>query len=113
MLVIDNGLHTDDACVVVMDVAAMGMAIDPIVEFLDWGRRVCGALGGIAATAAIEGHAAALVIPPTIAVDSVESVFPAAFVGATTATAGLSLLDMVLLLATLATVCLTTLVGLL
>jgi hypothetical protein len=40
MLVIDIGLCTGGACVVVMDVAAMGMVIVPIVEFLDWGQRV-------------------------------------------------------------------------
>jgi hypothetical protein len=40
MLVIDTGLRTGGTCVVVMDVAAMGMAIVAIVEFLDWGRRV-------------------------------------------------------------------------
>ena len=39
MLVIDTGLCTGGACEVVMDVAAMGMAIVPIVEFLEWGRR--------------------------------------------------------------------------
>ncbi len=70
-------------------------------------------MGEITATTAIEGHAAALVIPATIAVASVESVSPTAIVGAITATAGLSLLALVLLLATLATMCLTTLVGLL
>jgi hypothetical protein len=113
MLVIDTRLCTGSACVVVMDVVAMGMAIVPIVEFLDWGRRVCGALGGITATAAIKGHAATFVIPATIAVASVESVLPTAFVGAITATAGLSLLTLVLLLATLVASCSTTLVGLL
>jgi hypothetical protein len=40
MLVIDTGLCTGGACVVDIDVAAMGMAIVPIVEFLEWGRRV-------------------------------------------------------------------------
>ncbi len=40
MLVIVTGLRTGGACVAVMDVAAMGMAIVPIVEFLDWGWRV-------------------------------------------------------------------------
>ncbi len=39
-LVIDTGLCTGSACVVVMDVAAMGMAIVPIVEVPEWGRRV-------------------------------------------------------------------------
>jgi hypothetical protein len=39
MLVIDIGLHTGGPCVAVMDVAAMGMAIVPIVEFLDWEWR--------------------------------------------------------------------------
>ncbi len=37
---IDTGLRTGGACVVVIDVAAMGMAIGPIVEYLVWGRRV-------------------------------------------------------------------------
>ncbi len=54
-----------------------------------------------------------LVIPATIAVASVEFVLPATIVGATTAAAGLSLLALVLLLATLAASCLTTLVVLL
>ena len=40
MSVIDTGLHTGGACVVVMDVAAMGMVIVLIVEFLDWAWRV-------------------------------------------------------------------------
>jgi hypothetical protein len=40
MLVIDTGLCTGGACVVVMDVAAMGMTIVPIVEFVDWVWRV-------------------------------------------------------------------------
>ncbi len=40
MLVIDTGLHTGGACVVVMDVAAMDMAIVLIVEFLDLAWRV-------------------------------------------------------------------------
>jgi hypothetical protein len=70
-------------------------------------------LGGITATAAVEGHSAARVISATVAVASVESVSPAALVGATTAIAGLSLLAMVLLLATLTTLCLTSQVGLL
>ncbi len=70
-------------------------------------------MGGITATAAIKGCATALVIPATVAIASVESIFPAAVVGATTATAGLSLLVLVLLLATLATLCMTALVGLL
>ncbi len=38
MSVIDTGLHTGGACVVVMDVAAMGMAIVSIVEFLEGDR---------------------------------------------------------------------------
>jgi hypothetical protein len=38
MLVIETRLRAGDACVVVMDVATMGMAIVPIVEFLDWDR---------------------------------------------------------------------------
>ncbi len=70
-------------------------------------------MGETTATAAVEGHAAALVIPATIVVASVESVLPAAIVGATTITAGLSLLDLVLLLATLAALCSMPLVGLL
>ncbi len=109
---IDTGLRTDGPCVVVMDVATMGMTIVPIVEFLDWGQRVWGALGGITATAAVEGHTAALVIPTTFAVASVESILPAAVVGATTLAAGLSLMALVLLLATLAASCLMSLVGL-
>jgi hypothetical protein len=40
MLVIDTGLRKGGTCVIVMDVASMDMAIVPIVEFLDWGRRV-------------------------------------------------------------------------
>ncbi len=40
MLVIDTGLCTAYACVVVVNVPAMGMAIVPIVEFFDWGWRV-------------------------------------------------------------------------
>jgi hypothetical protein len=40
MLVIDTGLRTGGACVVIMDVATMSMAIVSIVEFLDWGWRV-------------------------------------------------------------------------
>jgi hypothetical protein len=40
MLVIDTGLRTGGACVVIMDVTAMGMAIVLIVEFLDWVWRV-------------------------------------------------------------------------
>jgi hypothetical protein len=45
VLVIDTRLRTGGACVVVMDVAAMGMgmAIVPVNKFLDWGWRVCGA----------------------------------------------------------------------
>ncbi len=89
------------------------MAIVPIFEFLDWGWRVRDALGRITATTAVEGHTAALVIPANIAVASVESVWPAVIVGATTAAAGLSLLALVLLLAMLAALCLTSLAGLL
>ncbi len=70
-------------------------------------------MGEITAAATVEGHTAALVIPATIAVASVESVLTAAIVGATTAAAGLSLLTLVLLLAMLAASCLTLLVGLL
>ncbi len=36
---IDTGLCTSGTCVVVMDVATMGMAIVPIVEVIEWGRR--------------------------------------------------------------------------
>ncbi len=76
-----------------MDVAAMGVAIVPIFKPLEWGRRgLRCALGGIIATTAIEGHAAALVVPATIAIAFVESVLPAAIVCTTTATTGLSLL---------------------
>ena len=56
-------------------------------------------MGGIIATATIEGHAAALIVSATATVASVESVSTAAVVGAMTATAGLSLLALVLLLA--------------
>ncbi len=59
-------------------------------------------MGGITAAAAVEGHTTALVIPATIVVASVEFVSPTAIVAATTAAAGLSLLALVLLLATLA-----------
>ncbi len=34
MLVIDTGLHTDGACVVVMDVATMAMAKFQLLNFL-------------------------------------------------------------------------------
>jgi hypothetical protein len=68
-------------------------------------------LGGITAIAAIEGQAAALVIPTTIAVATVESILPTAVVGATTVATGLSPLAVVLLLTTLAASCSTTLVG--
>ncbi len=54
------------------------------------------------ATAAVEGHTAALVIPATVAVTFVESVLPTNVVSATTAATGLALLALVLLLATLA-----------
>ncbi len=70
-------------------------------------------MGEITTTAAIEGLTAALVIPATIVVASVESVLPAAVVGAITAAAGLPLLALVLSLATLAASSLTSLVGLL
>jgi hypothetical protein len=70
-------------------------------------------LGGITATATIEDHTAALVIPATIAIAAVESVLPTAVVGANTATAGLSLLALVLLLATLVALWSKFLVGLL
>ncbi len=57
--------------------------------------------GGIIATATIEGHSAALIVSGTVTVvASVESVSSAAVVGAATAAAGLSLLALVLLLAT-------------
>ncbi len=68
---------------------------------------------GITATVAVEGCTAALVIPATIVVASVESVLPATVVGATTAAAGLSLLALVLLLVTLAALYSMSLVGLL
>jgi hypothetical protein len=71
------------------------------------------ALGGITAIATINGHAAAIVVYATITVASVEFVSTAAVVGATTATAGLSLLALVLLLAMPAALCLTILVVLL
>ncbi len=70
-------------------------------------------MGGKTATIAVEGHAAALVIPAIVATTSVESVLPVAVVGATTAATGLSLLTLVLMLGTLAALCLMTLVGLL
>ncbi len=66
---------------------------------------------GISATAAVEGHSAAGVTSVTIAVASVESVLPANVVGATTTATQLYLLALVLLLTTLATSCLTSLVG--
>ncbi len=113
MFVMDTGLRTGGAHVVVMDVATMGMAIVPIVEFLDWGWRVRGALGGMIATAAIEGHATALVVPPTVAIASVKYILPTTIVGGTSAAAWLSLLALVLLLATLAALCLMPLVSLL
>jgi hypothetical protein len=113
MLVIHTGLCSGGACVVVMGLTAMDMAIVPIVEFLDWRWRVSGALGKTVAISAVEGHTTALGIPAILAVASVESILPAAIVGATTAAAVLSLLALVLLLATLAASCLTSLVGLL
>ncbi len=70
-------------------------------------------MGGKTATIAVEGHAAALVIPAIVAAASVESVLPVAVVGATTAATGLSLLTLVLMLGMLAAFCLITLVGLL
>ncbi len=39
-MVIDTGFRTGGACVDVVDIAAMGTAIVPIVEFFDWGWRV-------------------------------------------------------------------------
>ncbi len=70
-------------------------------------------MGGIAATAAVEGHSAARVTSATVAIVSVESVLPATIVGATTAAAGLLLLALVLLLTTLAASCSMSLVGML
>ncbi len=67
----------------------------------------------ISPTATIEGHATALVIPATVAIASVEYIFLDAIVGATTAAAGLSLLALFLMLATLAAMCLMFLVVLL
>ncbi len=111
---IDTGLCTGGTCVVVMDVAAMGMAIVPIVEVLEWGRMgLRCALGGITATTTVECHAIALVVSATIIVASVGSVSTAAIVGATITAAGLSLLALVLLLATPASLCSTILVVLL
>jgi hypothetical protein len=112
--VIDPKLCTADTCVVGMDVTAMGMAMVPIVEVFEWERRGwrC-AMGEITATAAIEGHATALVVSTTIIIASVESVSTTAIVGATTAAAGLSLLVLILLLAKLVALCLTILVVLL
>ncbi len=90
----------------VMDVAATGMAIVPIFEPLEWGSGgLRCALGGIIATAAVEGHAAALIVSTTATVASVESVSTAAVVGAPTAANCLSLLALVLLLATTAATC--------
>jgi hypothetical protein len=112
MLVIDTELCAGGTCVAVMDVATMDMAIVPIVGFLDWGWRVGGALGGITATATIEGSAAK-VTSVTIAVASLESISPTTIVDATTTAAQVSLLALVLLLATLSTLCTMSLVGLL
>jgi hypothetical protein len=97
-----------------MDVPAMGIAIVPIFELLEWGRRglIC-ALGGIIATAAVEDYAAALIVSATATVASVESDSTTTVVGATTAAAGLSLLALVLLLAMPAATRLTILVVLL
>jgi hypothetical protein len=94
--VIDPKLCTAGTCVVGMDVTAMRMAIVLIVEVFEWERRGwrC-ALGEITATAAIEGHATALVVSTTIIIASVESVSNATIVGATTAAAGLSLLVLI------------------
>ncbi len=68
-------------------------------------------MGRITATTAVEG--AARVSSASGAVGSVEFVLPAFIVGTTTTAAGLSLLALVLLLAELATSCLTFLIGLL
>ncbi len=68
-------------------------------------------MGGVTATAAVE--CAARVSPVTGVAASVESVLPASIVGAATAAAGLPLLALVLLLATLTASCLTSLIGLL
>ena len=60
--------------------------------------------GGIIATATVEGHATTLIVSTATTVAFVESVFTAAIVSATTAADWLSLLALVLLLATLAVV---------
>ncbi len=69
-------------------------------------------LGGTVATATAEGHAAALIVLATATIASVESISAAIVVvgGATTAATGLSLLALVLLLATPAVMRLTILV---
>ncbi len=80
--------------------------ISNFLELLEWERRgLRCALGKIIATAAIEGHAAALIVSSTTTVASVESVSTTTIVGATTPAAGLSQLALVLLLATLARPC--------
>jgi hypothetical protein len=71
-LLIFTGLCADGTCVGAMDVTTMGMAIVPIFEPLEWGRGgLRHALGGIVATAAIEGYAAALIVSATATVASV------------------------------------------
>ena len=72
-------------------------------------------MGGITATAAVEGHAAALAVSAaiTVTVASVESISTTAVVGATTTATGLSRLALFLLLAMPATLCSTILVVLL
>jgi hypothetical protein len=99
-LVIFTGLCVGGTGVGAMDVATMGMAIVPIFEPLEWGRGdLRHALGGIIATAAVEGHAAALIVSTTTTIASLESISTAVIVCATTAAAWLSLLGTVLLLA--------------
>jgi hypothetical protein len=91
-----------------MNVAAMGMAIVPIFEPLEWGRGgLRCVLGGIIATAAVEGHATALIVSANATVASVEPVSTTTIVGAMTATNWLSLLALIQLLATTAAACLT------
>jgi hypothetical protein len=112
--VVDTGLWAGGTCVTAMDVAAMGMAIVPIFEPLEWGRQgLRCALGGMIATATVEGHSTALIVSGTTTIASVESISTTTIVGVATAAAGLSLLALVLLLATVAAPCSTILVVLL
>ncbi len=96
-----NGLCAGGASVGVMDVSAMGMAIVPIFEPLEWGMGgLRQARGGIIATANVEDHATTLIVFATATIASVESVSTATIFGATTAANWLFLLALVLLLAT-------------